>query len=265
MAHAPPRCRHLTRRAAGLPPRLGQPPCFCHAGCEIRAVHRRSARPCASAGPPRYHRRSGRLPIAPAPAATQMTAWPGPSNGRCARFRTDPSCGRVPTNDLIVLARNRRSSKLEGTVATAREGGVRIEACDRPAMAETRTAPGQNTDCRIHEDGEVSRHFRRAIGLLHPAGSSSASRPPLSFNDEHSAGGSSALLTKRGKGDSPASPYIVAGSRAASAPLAAHCGEVDITAEMLVVDPEQVSRERSLPPRRCSTLAAPTRWPSTVS
>jgi hypothetical protein len=35
------------------------------------------------------------------------------------------------------------------------EGGVRIEAYDRPAMAETGTAPGQNADCRSHEASGV--------------------------------------------------------------------------------------------------------------
>jgi len=38
--------------------------------------------------------------------------------------RTDHQEGSVPTHDLIVLARTRRFSKLEGTAAVARTGSV---------------------------------------------------------------------------------------------------------------------------------------------
>jgi hypothetical protein len=76
-----------------------------------------------------------------------------------------------------------RGSPDTGFCGGTSRGGRR--PCSRgPTCACAATGP-QAVSAASTKTGKSHVTFRRAIGLLHPAGSSSAGRAPLSFNDVH--------------------------------------------------------------------------------
>jgi hypothetical protein len=71
------------------------------------------------------------------------------------------------------------------TLANRRRGSVESHQTLPPARTRAKAVMVAHTLLVSRKTGKSHATFRRAIGLLHPAGSSSPGRAPLSFNDEH--------------------------------------------------------------------------------
>src|SRR5450631_3819295 len=118
----------------------------------------------------------------------------------------------------------------------SQQAEIRGEHAAGPCAASTfTTARASRAGGLPRSARKLSRRLPRTNRLMHPAGSSIAARAPLSFGDEPPPL-RGLRPAWRGKGDSPARPYIAAGSRAASALLSAPSRALLTPAEMLVVE-----------------------------
>ena len=111
------------------------------------------------------------------------TTWPPPAQPPGSHAGNAVGIGGVylvfpPQSPALNRAEAKSGYRVPRRTATHRQ-------IPSSTSGNTQKPPSTVSDTCLHEDGEVSRYLPTAIGLLHPAGSSSAGRAPLSFNDEH--------------------------------------------------------------------------------
>ena len=135
-----------------------------HRGRSVRAVERRSPRDCGSAGRPGSHCWSGRVGAARVPAAMRLTATPGQATARRSRSRR-PSARSMPTQNVIVLARNRPPSKLGALWLSPKLSGA---APPNRASRATIAFPGERSSRRSPSRRRLWRRGDRA-GPVRPA------------------------------------------------------------------------------------------------